>query len=178
MCVLATVQAQYILIHQALLEHNQFGETEIPLSELHSTLGTLRSKVAPSVGTLMDDEYEVLFPTVYWVSGALHAGVGALSCPCVFCPSSHCRRDKNNTTTSLCRTNQRLPTYKNWRTHNTGSTEENKDKNRCSSVLPCEYQHWTGTNHVPHCASSPRAFRFVSTCRLSRRLQPSFHQAG
>lgn len=65
MCVLAIMQAQYILIHQALLEHNQFGETEIPLSELHSTLSTLRSKVAPSEGTLMDDEYEVLFTAAH-----------------------------------------------------------------------------------------------------------------
>lgn len=70
MCVLAIMQAQYILIHQALLEHNQFGETEIPLSELHSTLSTLRSKVAPSEGTLIEDEFEVLFAPAYGLDGA------------------------------------------------------------------------------------------------------------
>lgn len=60
MCIFAITQAQYILIHQALLEHNQFGETEIPLSELHSTLNTLRSKVPPSDVSLMVEEFEVL----------------------------------------------------------------------------------------------------------------------
>lgn len=60
MCIFAITQAQYILIHQALLEHNQFGETEIPLSELHSTLSTLRSKVPPSEVSLMEEEFEVL----------------------------------------------------------------------------------------------------------------------
>lgn len=34
---------------------------------------------------------------------------------------------------------QRLPTFKNWRTFNTGVTEENKQKNRSSSVIPCEF---------------------------------------
>lgn len=34
---------------------------------------------------------------------------------------------------------QRLPTFKNWRTFNTGVTEENKKKNRSSSVIPCEF---------------------------------------
>lgn len=66
MCIFAITQAQYILIHQALLEHNQFGETEIPLSELHSTLSTLRSKVPPSEVSLMEEEFEVLFQTVYY----------------------------------------------------------------------------------------------------------------
>lgn len=53
-------QAQYILIHQALLEHNQFGETEISLSELHSTLSTLKQKNSASEPTLMEDEFEVI----------------------------------------------------------------------------------------------------------------------
>lgn len=51
-------QAQYILIHQALLEHNQFGETEILLSELHSILGTLRQKSSENELSLMEDEFE------------------------------------------------------------------------------------------------------------------------
>ena len=53
------MQAQYILIHQALLEHNQFGETEITLPELHSTLSTLKEKNSGSEPTLMEDEFDV-----------------------------------------------------------------------------------------------------------------------
>uniref|UniRef100_A0A7N6C2F5 Receptor-type tyrosine-protein phosphatase C n=1 Tax=Anabas testudineus TaxID=64144 RepID=A0A7N6C2F5_ANATE len=89
-CLMVQVEAQYILIHQALLEHNQFGETEVTLSELHSTLNTLRQKNT-NEPTLMEDEFD------------------------------------------------RLPTYKNWRTFNTGLTEENKKMNRCSAVIPYDY---------------------------------------
>lgn len=53
------MQAQYILIHQALLEHNQFGETEITLPELHSTLSTLKEKSSGNEPTLMEDEFDV-----------------------------------------------------------------------------------------------------------------------
>ncbi|GLD49819.1 receptor-type tyrosine-protein phosphatase C [Lates japonicus] len=90
-CLMVQVEAQYILIHQALLEHNQFGETEITLSELHSTMNTLKQKNSDNEPTLMEEEYE------------------------------------------------RLPIYKNWRTFNTGITEENKKKNRTSSVIPYDY---------------------------------------
>ncbi|XP_042371030.1 receptor-type tyrosine-protein phosphatase C isoform X2 [Plectropomus leopardus] len=90
-CLMVQVEAQYILIHQALLEHNQFGETEVMLSELHSTLSTLTEKTSSSEPTLMEEEF------------------------------------------------QRLPSYKNWRTSNTGITEENKKKNRSSSVIPYDY---------------------------------------
>ncbi|XP_043986456.1 receptor-type tyrosine-protein phosphatase C isoform X3 [Gambusia affinis] len=90
-CLMVQVEAQYILIHQALLEHNQFGETEISLSELHSTLSTLKQKNSDSEPTLMEEEFE------------------------------------------------RLPSFKNWRTCNTGITEENKKKNRSSSVIPYDY---------------------------------------
>uniref|UniRef100_A0A8C9XIJ5 protein-tyrosine-phosphatase n=1 Tax=Sander lucioperca TaxID=283035 RepID=A0A8C9XIJ5_SANLU len=88
-CLMVQVEAQYILIHQALLEHNQFGETEFTVSELHSTLSTLKQK--------------------------------------------------NPDVKSLCLAIQRLPSYKNWRTFNTGITEENKKKNRFSSVIPYDY---------------------------------------
>uniref|UniRef100_A0A8D3CD37 Receptor-type tyrosine-protein phosphatase C n=1 Tax=Scophthalmus maximus TaxID=52904 RepID=A0A8D3CD37_SCOMX len=97
-CLMVQVEAQYILIHQALVEHNQFGETEVALSELHSTLSTLKEKSPDSECTLMEDEFE------------------------------------------------RLPTYRNWRQFNTGLTEENKEKNRSSSVIPCEYHLHSGTN--------------------------------
>uniref|UniRef100_UPI0037E86D49 receptor-type tyrosine-protein phosphatase C n=1 Tax=Semicossyphus pulcher TaxID=241346 RepID=UPI0037E86D49 len=88
-CLMVQVEAQYILIHQALLEHNQFGETEINLPELHSTLSTLKQK--NNEPSLMEDEFE------------------------------------------------RLPIFKNWRTFNSGITEENKKKNRSSSVIPYDY---------------------------------------
>lgn len=61
-------QAQYILIHQALLEHNQFGETEIPVAELPSTLSTLREKNSESELTLMEEEYEVQETFVFSLS--------------------------------------------------------------------------------------------------------------
>ncbi|XP_029987578.1 receptor-type tyrosine-protein phosphatase C isoform X2 [Sphaeramia orbicularis] len=90
-CLMVQVEAQYILIHQALLEHNQFGETEIILPELHSTMTTLKQKNADSEPSLMEEEFE------------------------------------------------RLPNYKTWRTYNSGITEENKKKNRCSSIIPYDY---------------------------------------
>ncbi|XP_070687977.1 receptor-type tyrosine-protein phosphatase C isoform X2 [Pempheris klunzingeri] len=90
-CLMVQVEAQYILIHQALLEHNQFGETEITLSELHSTLSMLKQKNSGNDPNLLEEEFE------------------------------------------------RLPTYKNWRTINTGIIEENKMKNRSSSVIPYDY---------------------------------------
>ncbi|XP_061681735.1 receptor-type tyrosine-protein phosphatase C isoform X2 [Syngnathoides biaculeatus] len=88
-CLMVQVEAQYILIHQALLEHNQFGETEISLSELHSAITILKESSADEP-TLLEDEF------------------------------------------------QRLPIYK-WKTFNTGITEENKNKNRCSSIIPYDY---------------------------------------
>ncbi|KAJ0065543.1 hypothetical protein NL108_013105 [Boleophthalmus pectinirostris] len=57
-CLMVQVEAQYILIHQALLEHNQFGETEVSLSELHSTLSTLKEQGPGEEGTLLADEFE------------------------------------------------------------------------------------------------------------------------
>ncbi|XP_072294215.1 receptor-type tyrosine-protein phosphatase C [Eucyclogobius newberryi] len=56
-CLMVQVEAQYILIHQALLEHNQFGETEISLSELHSSVSTLKERSADE-SPLMDEEFE------------------------------------------------------------------------------------------------------------------------
>uniref|UniRef100_A0A8C6P2F6 protein-tyrosine-phosphatase n=1 Tax=Nothobranchius furzeri TaxID=105023 RepID=A0A8C6P2F6_NOTFU len=88
-CLMVQVEAQYILIHQALLEHNQFGETEISVSELHSVMSMLKQKSADSEPTLLEEEFE------------------------------------------------RLPSFKKWRTFNTGIMEENKKKNR-SSIIPCD----------------------------------------
>ncbi|XP_053285749.1 receptor-type tyrosine-protein phosphatase C isoform X4 [Pleuronectes platessa] len=90
-CLMVQVEAQYILIHQALVEHNQFGETEIPLSEVHSTLSQLTEKTSESEPTLMEEEFD------------------------------------------------RVPTFHKWRTVNVGISEENKGKNRPSSVIPYDY---------------------------------------
>uniref|UniRef100_A0A3B3Q7E5 protein-tyrosine-phosphatase n=1 Tax=Paramormyrops kingsleyae TaxID=1676925 RepID=A0A3B3Q7E5_9TELE len=54
------LMAQYILIHQALIEHTQFGDTEIPLSEMHCTLTTLRQRDSDSEPTLLETEFQVI----------------------------------------------------------------------------------------------------------------------
>lgn len=90
-CLMVQMETQYILIYQALLEHNQFGETEISLSELHTTVNTLTEQSSGEDSTLLQDEFE------------------------------------------------RMPSYKNWRTSNNGITEENMKKNRCSTVVPYDY---------------------------------------
>ncbi|XP_048038870.1 receptor-type tyrosine-protein phosphatase C-like isoform X5 [Megalobrama amblycephala] len=89
-CLMVQVEPQYILIHTALIEHNQFGETEVPLSEFHSALNTLRQK---------DGSDPSLFEMEF----------------------------------------QKLPKFKNWRTFNTGSSEDNKKKNRYSSHIPYDF---------------------------------------
>ncbi|KAF1414389.1 Receptor-type tyrosine-protein phosphatase C, partial [Spheniscus humboldti] len=88
-------QSQYILIHQALVEYNQHGETEVSLSELHSYLNNLKRKDPPSDPSLLEAEF------------------------------------------------QRLPSYKGWRTQNTGHREENKSKNRNATIIPYDF------NRVP-----------------------------
>ncbi|XP_019386110.1 PREDICTED: receptor-type tyrosine-protein phosphatase C [Crocodylus porosus] len=94
-CLMVQVEAQYILIHQALVEYNQFGETEVPLSELHTYLNYLKRRDQPNEPSLLEAEF------------------------------------------------QRLPTYKGWRTQNTGNRGENKSKNRNSKVIPYDF------NRVP-----------------------------
>ncbi|XP_077082764.1 receptor-type tyrosine-protein phosphatase C isoform X3 [Siphateles boraxobius] len=89
-CLMVQVEAQYILIHTGLIEYNQFGDTELSLSEFHSDLSTLRQKVG-SEPSLLEMEF------------------------------------------------QRLPKFKNWRTFNTGSSEDNRKKNRYSSVIPYDF---------------------------------------
>ncbi|XP_072516603.1 receptor-type tyrosine-protein phosphatase C isoform X4 [Salminus brasiliensis] len=88
-CLMVQVEAQYVLIHTALIEYNQFGETEISLSDFHSVVNTLRQKEG-SEPSLLEMEF------------------------------------------------QKIPKFKNWRTSNTASTEENKKKNR-SSVVPYDF---------------------------------------
>ncbi|XP_025943651.1 receptor-type tyrosine-protein phosphatase C isoform X3 [Apteryx rowi] len=94
-CLMVQVESQYILIHQALVEYNQYGETEVSLSELHSYLTNLKRKDPPSDPSLLEAEF------------------------------------------------QRLPSYKGWRTQNTGNREENKSKNRNANTIPYDF------NRVP-----------------------------
>ncbi|XP_021260819.1 receptor-type tyrosine-protein phosphatase C isoform X3 [Numida meleagris] len=94
-CLMVQVESQYILIHQALVEYNQYGETEVSLSELHSYLKNLKRKDPPSEPSLLEAEF------------------------------------------------QRLPSYKGWRTQNTGNREENKNKNRTANTIPYDF------NRVP-----------------------------
>ncbi|XP_017688427.1 PREDICTED: receptor-type tyrosine-protein phosphatase C isoform X2 [Lepidothrix coronata] len=94
-CLMVQVESQYILIHQALVEYNQYGETEVSLSELHSYLNNLKRKDHPSDPSLLEAEF------------------------------------------------QRLPSYKGWRTQNTGNREENRSKNRNANIIPYDF------NRVP-----------------------------
>ncbi|KAI4877099.1 hypothetical protein NFI96_026452, partial [Prochilodus magdalenae] len=89
-CLMVQVEAQYVLIHTALIEYNQFGETEISLPDFHSVVNTLRQQEGHE-SSLLELEY------------------------------------------------QKLPKFKNWRTSNTASSEENKKKNRHSSVVPYDF---------------------------------------
>ncbi|XP_077574056.1 receptor-type tyrosine-protein phosphatase C [Stigmatopora nigra] len=72
-CLMVQVEAQYILIHQALLEHNQFGETEISLSELHSALSMLKQNNYANEPTLLMDEFDRLPTYKNWKT--FNAGV-------------------------------------------------------------------------------------------------------
>ncbi|XP_076135016.1 receptor-type tyrosine-protein phosphatase C isoform X3 [Alosa pseudoharengus] len=58
-CLMVQVEAQYILIHQALIEFNQFGDTEVPLAELHSSITVLQRKDCDEP-TLMEAEFQRL----------------------------------------------------------------------------------------------------------------------
>ncbi|GAA6087360.1 receptor-type tyrosine-protein phosphatase C isoform X2, partial [Tachysurus ichikawai] len=58
-CLMVQVEAQYVLIHTALIEYSQFGETEMALSSFHSEVSTLKQKEGcePS---LMELEFQKL----------------------------------------------------------------------------------------------------------------------
>uniref|UniRef100_A0A8C5LFY4 Receptor-type tyrosine-protein phosphatase C n=1 Tax=Jaculus jaculus TaxID=51337 RepID=A0A8C5LFY4_JACJA len=59
-CLMVQVEAQYILIHQALVEYNQFGETEVNLSELHSCLQNMKKRDPLSDPTPLEAEFQRL----------------------------------------------------------------------------------------------------------------------
>ncbi|XP_015671626.1 receptor-type tyrosine-protein phosphatase C [Protobothrops mucrosquamatus] len=90
-CLMVQVEAQYILIHHALVEYVQFGETEVFVSELPNYLSQLKKKDSPNDPSLLEAEF------------------------------------------------QRLPLYRNWQNQKAGRKEENRQKNRSSTVIPYEY---------------------------------------
>nr|XP_014424254.1 receptor-type tyrosine-protein phosphatase C isoform X2 [Pelodiscus sinensis] len=59
-CLMVQVEAQYILIHQALVEYNQFGETEVTLAELHTYLSNLKKRDPQSDPSLLEAEFQRL----------------------------------------------------------------------------------------------------------------------
>uniref|UniRef100_A0A2R9B4U9 Receptor-type tyrosine-protein phosphatase C n=1 Tax=Pan paniscus TaxID=9597 RepID=A0A2R9B4U9_PANPA len=59
-CLMVQVEAQYILIHQALVEYNQFGETEVNLSELHPYLHNMKKRDPPSEPSPLEAEFQRL----------------------------------------------------------------------------------------------------------------------
>ncbi|KAM9460771.1 receptor-type tyrosine-protein phosphatase C [Clarias gariepinus] len=58
-CLMVQVEAQYVLIHTALIEYSQFGETEMPLSNFHSEVNILRQKEG-SDQSLIEMEFQKL----------------------------------------------------------------------------------------------------------------------
>ncbi|KAF4083494.1 hypothetical protein AMELA_G00142050 [Ameiurus melas] len=58
-CLMVQVEAQYVLIHTALIEYSQFGETEMSLADFHSEVNTLRQKEGNET-SLMDLEFQKL----------------------------------------------------------------------------------------------------------------------
>ncbi|XP_048214212.1 receptor-type tyrosine-protein phosphatase C [Perognathus longimembris pacificus] len=59
-CLMVQVEAQYILIHQALVEYNQFGETEVNLSELQSCLHNMKKRDPPTEPSPLEAEFQRL----------------------------------------------------------------------------------------------------------------------
>ncbi|KAK0148404.1 Receptor-type tyrosine-protein phosphatase C [Merluccius polli] len=59
-CLMVQVETQYILIHQAMIENNQFGETEISLSEFHRTLTLLKETGSGGEPSVLQEEFQRL----------------------------------------------------------------------------------------------------------------------
>uniref|UniRef100_UPI00398EFDC7 receptor-type tyrosine-protein phosphatase C isoform X3 n=1 Tax=Pristiophorus japonicus TaxID=55135 RepID=UPI00398EFDC7 len=65
-CLMVQVEAQYILIHQALLEYYLYGETEVSLSELPKHLTNFKKNDPPSEPSLLEAEFQrIPFYTEY-----------------------------------------------------------------------------------------------------------------
>uniref|UniRef100_A0A670Y843 Receptor-type tyrosine-protein phosphatase C n=1 Tax=Pseudonaja textilis TaxID=8673 RepID=A0A670Y843_PSETE len=58
-CLMVQVEAQYILIHHALVEYVQFGETEVFVSELPNYLSQMKKKDSLSEPSLLEAEFQV-----------------------------------------------------------------------------------------------------------------------
>ncbi|KAK2086193.1 hypothetical protein P7K49_035618 [Saguinus oedipus] len=102
-------EAQYILIHQALVEYNQFGETEVNLSELHPYLHNMKKRDPPSEPSPLEAEFQ----------------------------NTKCCDAFQNIWSFM--QSMRLPSYRSWRTQHIGNQEENKSKNRNSNVIPYDF---------------------------------------
>uniref|UniRef100_A0A8C6VQT2 Receptor-type tyrosine-protein phosphatase C n=1 Tax=Naja naja TaxID=35670 RepID=A0A8C6VQT2_NAJNA len=59
-CLMVQVEAQYILIHHALVEYVQFGETEVFVSELPNYLSQMKKKDSLSDPSLLEAEFQRL----------------------------------------------------------------------------------------------------------------------
>ncbi|XP_026556240.1 receptor-type tyrosine-protein phosphatase C [Pseudonaja textilis] len=57
-CLMVQVEAQYILIHHALVEYVQFGETEVFVSELPNYLSQMKKKDSLSEPSLLEAEFQ------------------------------------------------------------------------------------------------------------------------
>ncbi|XP_041064187.1 receptor-type tyrosine-protein phosphatase C isoform X3 [Carcharodon carcharias] len=67
-CLMVQVEAQYILIHQALLEYYLYGETEVNLSELPKHLTNFKKNDPPTEPSLLEAEFQRIPPYTDWRS--------------------------------------------------------------------------------------------------------------
>ncbi|XP_060088332.1 receptor-type tyrosine-protein phosphatase C [Heteronotia binoei] len=59
-CLMVQVETQYILIHQALVEYVQYGETEVSIPELHNHLNNLKKSYPLNEPSLLEAEFQRL----------------------------------------------------------------------------------------------------------------------
>ncbi|XP_066481438.1 receptor-type tyrosine-protein phosphatase C isoform X2 [Tiliqua scincoides] len=67
-CLMVQVETQYILIHQALVDYIQYGETEVSVSELCNYLHCLKKRDPPSDPSLLEAEFQRLPAYKNWQS--------------------------------------------------------------------------------------------------------------
>ncbi|KAG9483315.1 hypothetical protein GDO78_009310, partial [Eleutherodactylus coqui] len=59
-CLMVQVESQYIFIHKSLVEYNQFGETEISITELPHFLNNMKKNDLPSEPSQLSCEFQRL----------------------------------------------------------------------------------------------------------------------